>query len=406
MIDIKSMPIFKEDVLKFIEYVEKNPYEIENISKKRRMLLKKYSFYYDTTKAKLRQQQFIIYVEEMLESDKEVKNLKTTINKIIEVVRIFRSNKTEEEKIQEIKQIYINSTELLNTYIEFIIPLANNSIINELHQIYMAMKKYDNNIIKSKEIEKSQNLIEYFNNRRMFFENYNYSRYIVTEYINDDSAYMIDEFLDRYGINRKIFDKCVRVLEELDVDLYNRYIFKEKDNITRKYMEYREIFEDIIHGIKTNKLNDGTDFDIIEFWKRVPFINSKIATYEFADFKKIDSNLDSKSQGFKHKVKSFVEITQPKETELIKEFLIKHKIGTGIIKLDLINLNSNPYKIADISLTVNEINKIVNYMISNDIPLIRNAYIAVVEKYLNNGINIEDIKNAEKTKMLKKTLIP
>ena len=31
---------------------------------------------------------------------------------------------------------------------------------------------------------------------------------------------------------------------------------------------------------------------------------------------------------------------------------------------------------------------------------------AVVEKYLNNGINIEDIKNADKPKVLKKTLIP
>lgn len=214
---------------------------------------------------------------------------------------------------------------------------------------------------------------------------------------------MFDNFLESVGINRTIFNYCTKVVEELDVDLYKKYEIVHKENIIRKYIEYKENLENIIIGIKTGKLIDGKNFDLVSFWKNIPFTDSKVAVEEFKDFKTIEEDLELRAPGYLQKIRNFVKITIPKELPTLNKFIVENKISVNIRKVDLEKLNSYRSIVNGREITKDDNNKIINYMINNNIPLIESAYVAVRNKYLNNELNLE-----EKTikRIMKKTLIP
>lgn len=399
----KKKSIFDQDILNLLEYVEEHPDDKEEMLKRRRNLLRKYNEYYEDNSIKNKQQFIIVFMEEKINSGDEVNEKSNTYAKMAYLIKFFRENKNDEERYFKVSSLYKTPEKLWNAYHKFVIPLINDKKIIEIHNIY----KFYKNIEDKKEIlterDKNQELIKYFEEVKEYIKYYDYAKFIINKYIEDESNYMFDNFLESVGINRTIFNYCTKVVEELDVDLYKKYEIVHKENIIRKYIEYKENLENIIIGIKTGKLIDGKNFDLVSFWKNIPFTDSKVAVEEFKDFKTIEEDLELRAPGYLQKIRNFVKITIPAGLPTLNQFIFENKISVNIRKVDLEKLNSYRSIVNGKEITKDDNNKIINYMINNNIPLIESAYVAVRNKYLNNELNLE-----EKTikRIMKKTLIP
>lgn len=399
-----NVEAIKNESLELLEYVQSHPDDKEEIIKRRRILLRKYAEFYESNSNKLKQQHFIIFMDEKLNSEEEIKASKNNSTKIAKLIKEFREEKTNEEKYLEVSSLFEKPEKLLNTYYDIIVPLINYPFLLEIHNIYKFYKDIEESKKKPViEKNKNQELITYLEEVKEYVKYYDYARFVINMYIEDEKGYMFDEFLESIGINRKIFNYCIKVINELDVDLYRKYEKKHKENIIRKYMTYKEIFESIINGIKTGYLIDKTPFDLVEFWKNIPFINCEVAVEEFREFKTIDEELEIRAPGYLQKIINFVKATTPEEQPTIRQFIAENKLGKNIERISLEKLNEYKSIVNDKEITEEDNKKIINYMTNNDIPLIKNAYVAVRTKYINDELDLNK-KTTRKTK--KKTLIP
>ena len=136
----------------------------------------------------------------------------------------------------------------------------NLDIVKEMYNYYL---KYEQSGLI--------NTINDYFDYKDYYKCYNYSKFVIEKYINDKSSYKFSDFLFELGIDNNTFDYCVNVIEELDVGLYNKYLNKKKNSV-KEYQDYIYYnISNIINGIKTGKLFDGTKFNKKKFWELVPF---------------------------------------------------------------------------------------------------------------------------------------
>ena len=97
------------------------------------------------------------------------------------------------------------------------------------------------------------------------------SRYIINAYINDFYSYDLDKFLPRYGITKRILDKCVYRVKANDPELYAKFLEVENNNKTKRLVLPIYNVNSIVEGINTGKTLEGKNFDVFEFYKTAPF---------------------------------------------------------------------------------------------------------------------------------------
>lgn len=97
------------------------------------------------------------------------------------------------------------------------------------------------------------------------------SRYIINAYINDFYSYDLDKFLPRYGITKRILDKCINRVRANDSELYAKFLEVENNNKTKRLVLPIYNVNSIVEGINTGKTLEGKKFDVFEFYKVAPF---------------------------------------------------------------------------------------------------------------------------------------
>ena len=184
------------------------------------------------------------------------------LEKLKKLINYYEAEVNELTKLDKMCRICSNSTEFKNIYLE-----SNSSEFFKQNKIKI-INMY--NFYKRNEINGSVSLINHYLQNETFYECYKYAKFVINAYIDDKSP-TFSLFLNKIGIESDTFQFCVDTIEELDIDLYRRFLKNNKEK-SKQYLYgcYYNI-KNIIHGIKTGKLLNGTNFNEYVFWYLVPF---------------------------------------------------------------------------------------------------------------------------------------
>lgn len=93
---------------------------------------------------------------------------------------------------------------------------------------------------------------------------------IIKTYIEDPADFCLLNFYKRHNINNKMFSLCVLDVKENNPELYNAYFNMQDNQVRLKLSDQIDAVDNILTGISTGLTKEGTDFDILEFYKFAP----------------------------------------------------------------------------------------------------------------------------------------
>ena len=233
--------------------------------------------------------------------------------------------------------------------------------------------------------------VNYYHDNKEFFEDYSCASYFVKSYVKDVDSYNTKKFLDKAGLNKLEFDRFLKVVDELDADLYSEYLKKADENsLVRKSIVIEKI-NNLKEGITTGYNKDGEEFDAIDVLKNVPFYEIDQANEIIKDFElKNASTIDMK-------MKKVLEAVCPEEKDLIWKTLVKYKLNNGGSSLnENETLNTNFIDGNGRELTMDDKHNILNFIKDNELPELWQSFIIVKQKYLEGTL--------KKNKTLKKDI--
>lgn len=287
-------------------------------------------------------------------------------------------------KNEQFKNIYSKAEQLLAIY--------NSS--EQFRRAYSLFIKYGKNDKRldsiRKDLEEFDTLLEEFrkcdgliddityvqNMQKYYLPKYEYSEFIAKCYLK--SKLLKDsEFYNKYGIDENGFKACMEVLDMLNVDLYKKVVEKKESNIKALFMRNKTTIDNLINGIKTGLLNDGTPFDLLQFIKRTPF-------------KGKDYYMDA--------ILSFAQKNNSDGFEILNKYLRENNFNyMGVFKpLNLKELYSTKVTVNDREITKEDIDNILDYLRLKKIPIIAKSYTYVRNKYLAGEITPEMIEELRK----------
>ncbi|MBO5376110.1 MAG: hypothetical protein J6A52_04595 [Bacilli bacterium] len=354
-----------------------------------------------------------------------IKPLNYRILAIRYLAEYITGNTIEEEDFPE---KYNKATELMRMIEIYDSDLSSYSKISKLREICSSLPKlkeklgsivnYDNDEILGPYVAKWKEIcefydrcnkegitkdIEYLNNISTYFKHYEYARFVVESYISASDSFDTKKFLETLGINRDIFDYCLSVINELDLDLYKKCVNKQEENKKIRIMLTRAKVNEIMCGIKTGFLSDGTPFDEIEFIKRLPFYDTETGREILTDF---NISLFAKSD-FNIKLRALITKILPKDFETFLRYAHKCRIDNGTVQpFNLKELYATRYFVNGREIKQEETELMLSYMKENNIPMINRGLSIVRDKYLNGQITKKDIKEKKYIPPHKCTLIP
>lgn len=298
--------------------------------------------------------------------------IKERIVKINILNDIMNSDMSDYNKVEKFLELFNSVEEFRKSYSLFHkYGLENDKLklgidaIKCYKSIYAKLKEYEEQGIVSK--------VKYVMNKYGYYQNYEYARFIVTGYINYKDSQNLTKFLNKYGINKDIFDYCIKTIEELDVDLYKTYMEKKTINMEKRCFNNKITIHKLAIGIRTGKLPNGSEFNMIEFIKRIPF---------------------KRSDRFLFTINDFMKRNNPDDQNIIINYILQNKMQKpGYFKeLNFSELYNGVTTINGEKFTNKDIKLIFEYMRLNEIPFLKKTYALIKVKYLNGKITEESIQ--------------
>ena len=206
-----------------------------------------------------------------------------------------------------------------------------------------------------------------------YLQNYQYAKFAVGHYIDSSESYKENEFLTELGLDKDTFNFCIQTIEELDVDLYRQFLEKKELNNKIRCVKNAETITNLANGINTGILSDGTQFDLLEFTKRIPF---------------------KKSNNFVNTLIDFMKRNNPQDMNTIVKYIYSNGLNTpaAFAPLDMKSIYQTKTTINGIEITNADNDIIIDYLRVNNIPLIHKTYVLARTKYLNGEITAEMVQ--------------
>ena len=317
------------------------------------------------------------------------------VKKLLIISNILNSNLNIYMKADVAFRYFKNSDDFKRQY-SLLIKFGKND--DKLNKVRKQLDNFDLLLVKFKELEKPEiiNTVKYVNSFKNEENNIaeinKYATFVIETYVNSNKSYKHKEFLNLLGIDKKMFDYCVSIVEEINPNLYDEYLKKVEVNNKIRYVSNVETINDLANGMNTGMLSTGVAFSNLEFLKRVPFKNDGY---------------------FYYTMKDFLERNMPEKKEIIMNYLSSNKYFKYYM-FESINLKSlfdkkvkTIYNGVEITNKDNDI--IISYIRVNDLPLINAVYYIVRDMYLNGEIDIEELEKKEKAtreqRKYKKTIL-
>lgn len=313
-----------------------------------------------------------------------LKNLK-------KIIEIFDSNLNDYEKVYRIISIYPTAKKFSSAY-TFILKYGKddirfNSYFPKIIEIGKKLQEWEDAGIYG--------CAKYVSKMEDRFTFYDYAKFVIEQYVNGES-YNTRLFLASIGIDDSVLNYCAKVIEELDVDLYNAYLIKREENKFKRYEANVYAFKSIAHGIVTGYTLSNEPFDVLTFWKLVPFKFSEGLEKEFNEMESINPNVEiSPASNFINKVMSFIHGATPELENIIYAYMINN----GITKYQYVSEEQlkTMYKGSKVTVngkeidTENEFKYIIKYLRINNYPLLTQTIKIVREKIRNGEIKTDEL---------------
>lgn len=312
------------------------------------------------------------------------------LKKINSVFEIMNSDDKDYIKAEQLLSLFKSAEKFRKSYALF---NKYGKKDERLSSARIALDNFDSLYTKFKEYEAKGIIdnVRYVLSIQDYLQNYEYAKFAIGHYIESPESYKESEFLSELGLDIDTFNFCISTIEELDVDLYKLFLEKKEINNKIRCVKNSETINNLANGINTGILSDGTQFDLLEFIKRVPFKKSNNFTFTLIDFMKRNNPDDMNT-------------------------IVKYVYSNGLNKpstfapLDLKGIYTTKTIINGIEITNTDNDIILNYLKVNNIPLIHKAYVFARTKYLNGEITAELVQEQkaqlELNKEPAKILIP
>ena len=360
--------MMSKDIVDIINSSKKENRELTG--KKIQEFYKKYSYYYEDNRVR---QKLNFYKENLYNETKinRIKKEETNLKRLKKVINIYNSDISDYNKIEKISKYYNSYNEFWESYYDLIIPFLKTKFIKDLNKVYMFLKK-NNDIL---------DFVSYYSSTSKLENSYKYAEFIINLYIDNNISYNLESFLNEIGIDIKTFNYCIYVIEELDVDLYNKFIkIKNKNDLIE--LEYNKmLLDDFIYALNNREYKDKTELTITEFFKRIPF--------------KYDRN-------FYNTLIKFTSIYYPDQVEIVQKYLKSNTIHRKETtkELDVNELMNMGIMINRRFVTEEQKRKTLTYMQDNNLPMFKIVFYDILERYVKNELDLIEIKEVKRKKIL------
>lgn len=300
------------------------------------------------------------------------------LEKINLVSEIMNSNDKDYKKVEQLLSLFKSTEEFRKSYALFHkygktdtrLSLAREALDN-FDFLYNRFKEYETRGIVDN--------VRYVMSVNDYLQNYKYAKFALGHYIESPESYKESEFLSELGLDKDTFDFCIQAIEELDANLYNQFLKKKEFNNKIRCIKNKETITDLSTGINTGALSDGTQFDLLEFVKRIPF---------------------KKSNNFLLTITDFMKRNNPQVSDTIINYIYDNKLHmpSAFAPVDLKSIYEIKTIVNGVEITNADNNIIIDYLLVNDIPLISKTYVLARAKYLNGEIDAETIVKQKRSK--------
>lgn len=317
-----------------------------------------------------------------------LEEINQSLMKINKAIEIINSDDNEYNKAEKLLELYKNAEDLRKN-VALLIKYGKSD--ESLDNITVPLDNYDNILNYYKELEDKGifDNIKYALSIKDYFYNYQYASFVINHYITSSKSYIERMFLRELGISKEVYDFCLKTIEELDVELYKKYQAKKEENAKIRHIRNTTTIENLAEGIKTGILPDGTEFNMLEFLKRIPFKNKP---------------------NFISTLTQFMRNCTPNEYHTIMSYIRNNRLNADNVfkPLEVKTLYEMKIIINGIELTKQDIDTIVDYLKLNGFPVINKTFVLARTKYLNGEFTKETIReqkqkssqNSNKVKVL------
>ena len=288
------------------------------------------------------------------------------LSKINLVFEIINSDDKDYNKVEQLLSLFKSTEEFRKSYALFNKFGKKDERLSSARE---ALDNFDLLYAKFKEYETKGIVddVRYILSIQDYLQNYEYAKFIIEHYIESSESYKESEFLTELGLDKDTFNFCIQTIEELDVDLYRQFLEKKELNNKIRCVKNAETITNLANGINTGILSDGTQFDLLEFTKRIPF---------------------KKSNNFVSTLIDFMKRNNPQDMNTIVKYIYSNGLNTpdAFAPLDMKGIYQVKTTINGVEITNADNDIIIDYLRVNNIPLIHKTYVLARAKYLNGEI--------------------
>lgn len=318
-------------------------------------------------------------------------------------IEIVESNDSDYEKAYQISLIYSNPGKLDSTTRE-LEKYKDDEYLGSFVEKIEKLNSFYADIYNSGKV----NDIRYLMAIKDYLLSYKYSEFLISSYIESDNSYFISKFLNRYGIDKDTFEFCLDAVREVDPILYKKYEEKAIENKEIRTACVKDSLDNIIEGIKTGYLKDGSKFDLSEFFRLFPFRDNASVSELTSDIGLVNKLILFPS------ARRYLENTYPEYVAPIFKYISANRLN---ITRDLNTYDAYlPIRISEIYKTKHIVNgkevtdsdkdNVLAYMMEKEMPMVSRAYSATLDKYLRGELTIDKEKQKTLSRSIGQTLVP
>ena len=329
--------------------------------------------------------------DSMIEAEKTIykisdEELANRINKLKKMDEIFKTYDNPYIRFDMLSKMFKNPNFMHKSYILLMRYGKDDPKLDEIRPLLRKFPIYYNEFRESFKNEVHKTVANAYKEQNDF-NKLNYAKFIANEYIKSEDSFMLDEFLNRYGIDKNMFESIIEFLKKNDEELYYEYVLKYNKNEKGLNNIYMHLIDDISYAITNGEFVYGNRFDELEFIKIVPFKDEDDFVTAINDFMSLHNPFA------KENVLKYIKENHFDRPDTFKIYDEDNYLHAKIL-------------VSGVELDISEIKRIISYLKSRDIPLYKCAFGFAARMLINNCLPKETIIDSEKSKEITPILIP
>lgn len=305
-----------------------------------------------------------------------------TINKIDELL------KKESTDVEKINILVDNFNDIEEFKKKYTLLLKHGKNDERLDRSREALNNFDYilGILESLpklEVENAiyrRNLIDYLE-KNNYLDNYLCAENIIKSFISSDL--IESDFINKIGIDETSMKYSEGLISFINPNLFHQYTESIKTKEKMLIQSHIDAIKNIDHGIKTGFLKDGKEFDILDFYRLIPFKDS-LHRFRYVLSSFICKNIENGEEVYR----------------TIAHYMNRYNLAAiSILKENDIfgvDLTINGVVISDAIKRAS-----IKYMEINKFPMFNNVFKIVVRKYANGELDLNELNLFEEKEEIK-----